>query len=123
MVTNAVASEPPAPVIGVPFTAPPATGEGTDLVSRLGNARTAGSWIDSAGRPVVAVTDEKAAAEVKRAGAQAKMVRHSMSDLKSAASTLRSAPGWPEPRGLWTTRATRWWCGVTAPSPPPPGPG
>ncbi|MER7479333.1 S1 family peptidase [Streptomyces sp. NPDC126510] len=92
MVTNAVASEPSAPVIGVPFTAPPATGEGTDLVSRLGNARTAGSWIDSSGRPVVAVTDEEAAAAVKRAGAQAKMVGHSMSDLKSAAATLRSAP-------------------------------
>ncbi|KOV96846.1 protease [Streptomyces sp. NRRL B-1140] len=92
MVTNAVASEPSAPVIGVPFTAPPATGEGADLVSRLGDARTAGSWIDSSGRPVVAVTDEKAAAEVKRAGARAKMVGHSMSDLKSAAATLRSAP-------------------------------
>ncbi len=92
MVTNAVASEPQAPTIGVPFTAPPATGEGTDLVSRLGNSRTAGSWVDKAGRPVVAVTDDKAAAEVKRAGAQARMVEHSMSDLKSAAATLRSAP-------------------------------
>ncbi|MFE1457000.1 S1 family peptidase [Streptomyces sp. NPDC058735] len=92
MVTTAVASEPPDPSTGVPFTAPPAEGEGTDLVSRLGSARTAGSWIDSAGRPVVAVTDEKAAAEVERAGARAKMVRHSMSDLKSATATLRSVP-------------------------------
>ncbi|MFD8150820.1 S1 family peptidase [Streptomyces sp. NPDC001046] len=92
MVTSAVASEPPAPVIGVPYTAPPATGEGTGLVARLGAARTAGSWVDGAGRPVVAVTDEKAAAEVERAGARAKLVRHSMSDLKSATATLRSAP-------------------------------
>ncbi|MFF8019379.1 trypsin-like serine protease [Streptomyces sp. NPDC007929] len=91
MVTTAVASEPQAPSIGVPFTAPPATGEGTDLVSRLGDSRTAGSWVDKAGRPVVAVTDDKAAAEVKRAGARARMVEHSMSDLKSAAATLRSA--------------------------------
>ncbi|MGW0611522.1 S1 family peptidase [Streptomyces sp. NPDC002788] len=92
MVTSAVASEPPGPAIGVPYTAPPATGEGTGLVSRLGASRTAGSWVDPAGRPVVAVTDERAAAEVKRAGAQAKMVRHSMSDLKSATAALRSAP-------------------------------
>ncbi|GGS89998.1 protease [Streptomyces violaceus] len=92
MVTSAVASEPPDPSVGVPYSAKPGTGMGTDLVSRLGTSRTAGSWIDSSGRPVVAVTDEKAAAEVKRAGAQAKMVAHSMSDLKSATSTLRSAP-------------------------------
>ncbi|MEU3855586.1 S1 family peptidase [Streptomyces sp. NPDC029554] len=92
MVTRAVASEPPDPSIGVPYAAKPATGTGTDLVSRLGASRTAGSWVDAAGRPVVAVTDEKAAAEVERAGARAKMVAHSMKDLKSAAATLRSAP-------------------------------
>jgi hypothetical protein len=92
MVTSAVASEPPDPSVGVPYSAKPGTGMGTDLVSRLGTSRTAGSWVDASGRPVVAVTDEKAATEVKRAGAQAKMVRHSMSDLKSATSTLRSAP-------------------------------
>lgn len=95
MVTNAVASEPPDPSIGVPYSARPATSMGTDLVSRLGTSRTAGSWVDSAGRPVVAVTDEKAADEVERAGARAKMVRHSMSDLKSATATLRSAPRVP----------------------------
>ncbi|WP_086565138.1 S1 family peptidase [Streptomyces africanus] len=95
MVTNAVASESPDPSIGVPYSARPATSMGTDLVSRLGTSRTAGSWVDSAGRPVVAVTDEKAADEVERAGARAKMVRHSMSDLKSATATLRSAPRVP----------------------------
>ncbi|MFC9132645.1 S1 family peptidase [Streptomyces sp. NPDC057099] len=92
MVTTAVASEPPDPSVGVPYSAKPGTGMGTDLVSRLGTSRTAGSWVDASGRPVVAVTDEKAAAEVKRAGAKAKMVSHSMSALKSATSTLRSAP-------------------------------
>ncbi len=92
MVTTAVASEPPDPSIGVPYSARPATSMGADLVSRLGSSRTAGSWVDSAGRPVVAVTDDEAAAEVKRAGARPKMVRHSMSDLKSATATLRSAP-------------------------------
>lgn len=92
MVTRAVASEPPDPSIGVPYAASPATGTGTDLVARLGASRTAGSWVDTAGRPVVAVTDEKAAAEVERAGARAKMVSHSMKDLKAATRTLRSAP-------------------------------
>ncbi|MDQ1021923.1 streptogrisin D [Streptomyces afghaniensis] len=95
MVTRAVASEPPDPSIGVPYSARPATSMGTDLVSRLGTSRTAGSWVDSAGRPVVAVTDDKAADEVERAGARAKMVHHSMSDLKSATKTLRSAPRVP----------------------------
>ncbi|MFF8674028.1 S1 family peptidase [Streptomyces sp. NPDC015242] len=92
MVTRAVASEPPDPSIGVPYAAKPATGTGTDLVSRLGASRTAGSWVDASGRPVVAVTDEKAAVEVERAGARAKRVSHSLKDLKSATATLRSAP-------------------------------
>jgi hypothetical protein len=65
---------------------------GAGLVSRLGPSRTAGTWMDAEGRPVVAVTDEDAAAEVRRAGAQAKVVSHSMNELKSAAATLRSAP-------------------------------
>ncbi|MEU1852771.1 S1 family peptidase [Streptomyces sp. NPDC019990] len=95
MVTTAVASEPPDPTIGVPYSARPATSMGSDLVSRLGTSRTAGNWIDSAGKPVVAVTDDRAAAEVERAGARAKMVHHSMSDLKSAMATLRSAPRVP----------------------------
>ena len=69
MVTRAVASEPPA-------TAPPRTfaqqaGEtGADIVARLGSARTAGTWIRADGKPVVAVTDAKAAAEVRAAGAE-----------------------------------------------------
>ncbi|GGY50013.1 protease [Streptomyces djakartensis] len=92
MVTTAVASEPPDPSIGVPFSARPATSMGSELTSRLGTSRTAGNWVDSAGRPVVAVTDDEAAAEVRRAGARPKMVRHSMSDLKSATASLRSAP-------------------------------
>ncbi len=93
MVTTRRGERAPRPIRRRPATPRvPATGTGTDLVSRLGTSRTAGSWVDAAGRPVVAVTDEKAATEVERAGAQAKMVRHSMSDLKSATSTLRSAP-------------------------------
>ncbi|MFF8970022.1 S1 family peptidase [Streptomyces sp. NPDC014995] len=65
---------------------------GADLVKRLGTSRTAGTWIGSDGRPVVAVTDDRTAATVRKAGAEAKVVGHSMNELKSAAATLRSAP-------------------------------
>ncbi|MBL1104099.1 S1 family peptidase [Streptomyces sp. 5-8] len=79
---------------------PPASGRtlgsagdtGTALVARLGTARTAGSWIGADGRPVVAVTDESAARTVRQAGAEAKVVPHSMDELKSATAALRSAP-------------------------------
>ncbi|GHD88439.1 protease [Streptomyces naganishii JCM 4654] len=67
-------------------------GTGAGLVARLGDARTAGSWIGSDGRAVVAVTDEKTAREVRRAGAEAKLVRHSMNELEAATATLRAAP-------------------------------
>ncbi|WAU83498.1 S1 family peptidase [Streptomyces sp. Qhu-G9] len=65
---------------------------GRDLVAELGTSRTAGAWIDAEGRPVVAVTDEKAAADVRGAGAVAKVVRYTMQDLKSATETLKDAP-------------------------------
>ncbi|WAZ25932.1 S1 family peptidase [Streptomyces cinnabarinus] len=90
MVTRAVASEPSDAAPGASVRSAVDTGAG--LVERLGSARTAGSWLGADGRPVVAVTDERAAAEVRRAGAQPKLVSHSMNELKSAASTLGSAP-------------------------------
>ncbi|MEU7563511.1 S1 family peptidase [Streptomyces eurythermus] len=80
---------------------PPAAGPGragdtgAALVARLGTARTAGSWIGADGRPVVAVTDGAAARAVRRAGAGAKTVAHSMDELKSATAALRSAPRVP----------------------------
>lgn len=96
MVTRAVASEPPDASAAPPRTlARTASGAGADLVGRLGADRTAGHWVDSDGRPVVAVTDEPTAEAVRRAGATAKRVRHSMSELRSAASTLRAAPRVP----------------------------
>lgn len=95
MVTQAaMASEPSrAPASARPFTsAATAADKSAALVARLGTARTAGSWIGADGRPVVAVTDARAAQEVRRAGAAAKVVGHSMNQLKSATATLRSAP-------------------------------
>ncbi|MFD3497762.1 S1 family peptidase [Streptomyces sp. NPDC058678] len=91
MVTRAMASE--SPDAAVPRTyAQEAADTGAGLVSRLGSSRTAGTWIGDDGRPVVAVTDPKAAAEVRSAGAEPKVVSHSMNELKSATQTLRSAP-------------------------------
>ncbi|WP_328660775.1 S1 family peptidase [Streptomyces sp. NBC_00334] len=92
MVTRAVASEPPGPPAAPHTLARTASGTGAGLVARLGADRTAGHWTGSDGRPVVAVVDDGAAREVRRAGAEAKAVRHSMSELRSAASALRSAP-------------------------------
>ncbi|MER6346851.1 S1 family peptidase [Streptomyces sp. NPDC001595] len=82
MVTQAVASPPP----------DPGRAGAADLVDRLGGERTAGSWVGADGRPVVAVTDRDAAAEVRRAGATAKVVRHSLRELRSATATLGAAP-------------------------------
>lgn len=65
------------------------------MVHRLGTSRTAGSWVGEDGRTVVAVTDEEAAAEVRAAGAEPRMVRHSMDDFDSATRTLSSAPRVP----------------------------
>lgn len=94
MVTSAVASEPSVPVDSGGGTAPPPE-LGASLVSRLGTSRTAGSWIGSDGRPVVAVTDAEAAAEVGRAGARAEVVRHSMRRLRAATDALSGAPRVP----------------------------
>ncbi|MDN3027393.1 S1 family peptidase [Streptomyces sp. S.PB5] len=92
MVTQAVASE-PAGTSALPLTtAQSAAATGSGLVTKLGTSRTAGTWIGADGKPVVAVTDEDAAAEVRRSGATAKVVSHSMNELKSATGTLRSAP-------------------------------
>ncbi|MFI9600399.1 S1 family peptidase [Streptomyces sp. NPDC052043] len=111
MVTQAaMASEPPdAPAAARGSARPSGTSgtSGADLVARLGTSRTAGSWIDSDGRPVVAVTDERAAVEVRRAGAGAKVVRHSMNELRTATAALRAAPR--VPGTAWTVdyRANR----------------
>ncbi|MFJ6945517.1 S1 family peptidase [Streptomyces wuyuanensis] len=91
MVSDAMAGETPAPgTAAAPTTraAQPAGG----VVERLGTSRTAGSWIGDDGRPVVAVTDPGAAAEVRRTGANPKVVRHSMDELRSATETLRGSP-------------------------------
>ncbi|MFF9060622.1 S1 family peptidase [Streptomyces sp. NPDC014882] len=93
MVTQAaVASEPPATRAVPGGAARSVASTGAELVERLGTARTAGTWVDREGRPVVAVTDEATAATVRAAGVGAKVVGHSMNELKSAAAALRSAP-------------------------------
>ncbi|MFF0384021.1 S1 family peptidase [Streptomyces sp. NPDC004286] len=88
----AMASETPAAPATTFSAAGTAGDKGAALAAKLGTARSAGNWVDAKGRPVVAVTDERAAAEVRQAGAQAKVVGHSMNELKSATGALRSAP-------------------------------
>ncbi|WP_156753268.1 S1 family peptidase [Actinokineospora pegani] len=58
-----------------------------DLASRLGEDY-ANSWLDGAGALVVGVTDADRAAEVRAAGAVAKVVRHSATELARTQSTL-----------------------------------
>ncbi len=94
MVTTAVASEPAPHRQQAEGPAPPAE-LGAHLVARLGDSRTAGTWVGADGRPVVAVTDEDAAAEAERAGARAKVVSHSMRRLRTAVDALREAPRVP----------------------------
>ncbi|GGX56828.1 S1 family peptidase [Streptomyces fructofermentans] len=91
MVSHAVASETPGGP-SAPNAETRAAATGQELVTELGTSRTAGSWIDAEGRPVVAVTDEKAAAEVRDAGAVAKVVKYTMRDLRSATESLKDAP-------------------------------
>lgn len=97
MVTQAaMASEPGGTATGPRSAAESVvTNPGAALVRTLGTARTAGTWLGADGRPVVAVTDEETADTVRAAGAEAKVVPHSMNELKSAAETLRSAPRVP----------------------------
>ncbi|MFJ8934655.1 S1 family peptidase [Streptomyces sp. NPDC102365] len=92
MVTQAMASETSSDGTQAPDAETLAARTGQELVSELGTSRTAGSWIDAKGRPVVAVTDEKAAADVREGGAVARVVRYTMRDLKSATEALKDAP-------------------------------
>ncbi|MEU0440447.1 S1 family peptidase [Streptomyces sp. NPDC006186] len=91
----AMADEPAPPVAGARTLAQTAGETGAALTERLGADRTAGSWVGTDGRPVVAVTDGKAAAEVRAAGAEAHLVRHSMKELRSATAALAAAPRVP----------------------------
>ncbi|MCH0571806.1 S1 family peptidase [Streptomyces sp. MUM 136J] len=91
----AMADEVPPAAGGTRTTAGPAGQAGAALVARLGTDRTAGNWIGADGRPVVAVTDRGSAAAVRAAGAEAKVVPHSMSELRAATAKLRSAPRVP----------------------------
>ncbi|WP_329065666.1 S1 family peptidase [Streptomyces sp. NBC_01429] len=95
MVSNAVAGEPDGREAGGAGGDAVSAELGASLVSRLGVSRTAGTWIAADGEPVVAVTDEEAADEVRRAGARAEVMRYSMGDLRAATETLGGAPRVP----------------------------
>jgi streptogrisin D len=61
------------------------------LAKTLG-AHSAGSYVDSAGRLVVNVTDQASAATVRASGATPRLVAHSAAQLASVQSSLLRAP-------------------------------
>jgi streptogrisin C len=72
------------------------------LRSRLGN-QFGGSWFDAAaGKLVVGVTDAERVAEVRSAGAEVRVVRHSMDALDAIKSQLDEASGVAGDRRTWT---------------------
>ncbi|TDC97926.1 S1 family peptidase [Actinomadura sp. 7K507] len=81
------------------------------LTDRLG-ARTAGAYVDSAGRPVVTVTNAGDAAMVRSAGAVPRMTRRSPATLNRITASLRQSftgvagTGWAVDPA--TSRVTVW---------------
>jgi streptogrisin D len=61
------------------------------LAKALG-AKSVGSYVDSAGKLVVNVTDQASAAQVRASGATPKFVAHSAAQLASVQASLLSAP-------------------------------
>jgi streptogrisin D len=61
------------------------------LATALG-AKSVGSYVDSAGKLVVNVTDQASAAEVRASGATPKLVAHSAAQLASIQASFLSAP-------------------------------
>ncbi|MFB9689200.1 S1 family peptidase [Amycolatopsis plumensis] len=55
-------------------------------------ARAADGYLDAAAKPVVNVLDQAAADQVERAGAQARLVKHSSAALASAQDALQALP-------------------------------
>ncbi|MGB2567248.1 S1 family peptidase [Micromonospora citrea] len=82
--TTGVVAVSPAHAAGAPLSAERAA----TLTATLGADRTAGSWVDSSGRTVVAVTDARAAATVRAAGGQARLVGRSAAALERAQSRV-----------------------------------
>ncbi len=61
------------------------------VTKKLGANRTAGAYLDKAGRTVVTVTDQADAATVRAAGKVPKLVRWSTADLTAVTKTLKSS--------------------------------
>ena len=58
------------------------------FAARLGDGRTGGTYVDTAGRAVVTVTDDAASKEVRDAGGVAQLVKHSLTELRSVTTAL-----------------------------------
>lgn len=78
-------------VMAVPAQAAPTTlsaDAATVLADSLGAARTAGSYVDASGRPVVTVTDDATAKVVRAKGGVARFVTRSAASLKALQARL-----------------------------------
>ena len=84
--TPAAAAPAPAPDAGLA-----ASTLATTLDSQLGD-RSAGSYVDSAGKLVVNVTDQASAAAVRASGATPKLVAHSAAQLAGVQASFLNAP-------------------------------
>ncbi|MEV4050342.1 alpha-lytic protease prodomain-containing protein [Amycolatopsis sp. NPDC049688] len=62
-----------------------------EVTASLGT-RAAGGYLDAAAKPVVNVLDQAAADQAERAGAQARLVKHSTAALASAQNALQALP-------------------------------
>ncbi|KJK57383.1 S1 family peptidase [Saccharothrix sp. ST-888] len=81
----------PTPAVALPIPNP--TGEAAvavanDLQQQLGEDRTAGSYLDSSGRPVVTITHAADAQRVQSAGAVPRLVTRSAAQLAAATAEL-----------------------------------
>ncbi len=73
---------------GFATAAPLSANAAQDLAGSLGNARTAGVYVDATGRTIVTVTDSAAAAAVRAAGATPRVVERSAAQLDRLMTTL-----------------------------------
>ncbi len=80
-----------APTAPAPLTATAAGALATDITADLGADATAGSYYDAKDRKlVVNVVDDSAAERVRAAGAEPRVVKHSLAALNAARSTLKA---------------------------------
>ena len=78
-----------APAVAAPAAPAGINATATSLAETLGEARSAGSYLDAAGKLVVNVTDADAAAAVRASGATPRLVSRSTAQLNQLMTALK----------------------------------